>query len=176
LNIGLSGKYATWAGTLLDPKRPIVLVAELMRETEAALRLGRVGFDRVVGYLRGGPAAFAGRPELLRRVERVDAVTMHDQLNRGESEVVLDVRTPSEWSDSRIEGSLNVPLAELERRIGEIPRDKRLALHCQSGYRSSVASGLLERHGFSGFTDLAGGIASWRSAGLPLAGAHAAQR
>lgn len=168
VNVGLSGKFATWAGTLLDPEQPIAIVAELMREREAVLRLGRVGFDRVVGFLRGGPAAFAGRKDLVRAVERVEPADMLARLRSSERELVLDVRMKSEWDAGHLEKSLNVPLAELEQRIGEIPRGKRIALHCQSGYRSSIASGLLERHGFTGFTDLVGGIAAWRASGLPI--------
>jgi len=167
LNIGLGGKYASWAGTLLDPARPIVLIAGVLREQEAAMRLGRIGFDRVVGFLRGGPAAFAGRPDLLRKIERVEPRALLERLGSQERELVLDVRGAGEWNDFRIEGSLNIPLAELERRIGEVPRGKRIAVHCQSGYRSSIAGGILERHGIGGFTDLVGGIAAWRVAGLP---------
>ncbi|MBK7875264.1 MAG: MBL fold metallo-hydrolase [Planctomycetes bacterium] len=167
LNIGLSGKFATWAGFLIDPTREVVLVADLLRENEAALRLGRVGFDRVVGFLRGGPAAFAARPELLRKIERIEPAAMKERVATKEREVVLDVRGAGEWNDGHIEGSVNVPLPELERRIAEVPRGKRIALHCQSGYRSSIASGILERHGITGFTDLVGGIAAWRAAGLP---------
>ncbi|MFO1008978.1 MAG: MBL fold metallo-hydrolase [Planctomycetota bacterium] len=176
LNIGLSGKFATWAGFLVQPTARIVLVADLMRENEAALRLGRVGFHGVAGFLRGGPASLAAKPELLRRVERVEPAAMRERLAKGERELVLDVRGPGEWSDFRIDGSLNVPLPELERRIAEIPRGKRIALHCQSGYRSSIASGILLRHGITDFTDLVGGITAWRTAGLPTAGASAAAR
>ena len=175
LNIGLSGKFATWAGILIDPERAIVLVADPGREAEAAMRLGRVGFERVRGFLQGGASAFAARAELVRGLERIDPAAMKARLAKGERELVLDVRGAGEWSDFHVEGSLNVPLQELERRIGEIPRGKRIALHCQSGYRSSIASGILERHGFSGFTDLAGGIAAWRAAGLPVVAATPAR-
>lgn len=175
LNIGLSGKFATWAGFLVDPERAIVLVAEPGREEEAAMRLGRVGFERVRGFLQGGAQAFAACPDLMRRVERVEPAAMKSRMTIGERQVVLDVRGAGEWREGHIASSLNVPLQELERRIGELPRGKRIALHCQSGYRSSIASGILERHGFTDFTDLVGGIAAWRGAGLPIATAAAAR-
>lgn len=171
LNIGLSGKFATFAGTLIDPRATLVIVADPQRETEAATRLGRVGFERVAGFLRGGAAAILERKELVRRVERVDPAAMRARLASGERELVLDVRARSEWNDFHIEGSLNVPLPELERRIAEVPRDRRIALHCLSGYRSSIASGILERNGIHGFTDLVGGISAWKAAGLPLVAA-----
>lgn len=171
LNIGLSGKFATFAGTLIDPRATLVIVADPQRETEAATRLGRVGFERVAGFLRGGAAAILERKELVRRVERVEPAAMRARLASGERELVLDVRARSEWNDFHIEGSLNVPLPELERRIAEVPRDRRIALHCLSGYRSSIASGILEWNGIHGFTDLAGGISAWKAAGLPLVAA-----
>ena len=168
LNIGLGGKFANWAGILIAPTQPIVLVANVLREQEAAMRLGRIGFDRVVGFLRGGPAAWRARPELVKRVERVDAAALRERIASGEREVVLDVRAPGEWREFRIDGSLNIPLPELERRIAEVPRGKRIALHCLSGYRSSAAAGILERHGFTDVTDLVGGITAWRSGGQPV--------
>lgn len=168
LNIGLGGKYASWAGALIDPARPIVIVANVLREQEAALRLGRIGFDKIAGFLRGGPAAYRTRPELVRSVERVEAAALAQRLASRERELVLDVRGPGEWNEFRIDGSLNIPLPELERRIAEVPRGKRIALHCLSGYRSSTAAGVLERHGFTDFTDLVGGISAWRTSGLPV--------
>lgn len=168
LNIGLSGKFATWAGTLLDPRARIVIVAEPGRETEAATRLSRVGFEKVEGFLRGGAEALGGRKELVRKLERLEPAAMKARLESGEREVVLDVRAASEWAQFHIEGSLNVPLSELERRMDAVPRGKRIALHCLSGYRSSIAAGILERNGVSGFTDLVGGISAWKSAGLPV--------
>src|ERR1700733_6366924 len=80
INIGLGGQYATWAGTVLDRAKPIVIIAEPGRELEAALRLGRIGFDHVRGYLRGGMQAFAERPVLLWPTERVSAQMVADEL------------------------------------------------------------------------------------------------
>ena len=94
LNIGLSGSYATWAGTLLDRDRPIVLVAEPGREEEAAVRLGRIGFDHVAGYLDGGMQALESHTDLVRRLERITAPMLAEQLAAMHSVVVLDVRTP----------------------------------------------------------------------------------
>jgi glyoxylase-like metal-dependent hydrolase (beta-lactamase superfamily II) len=171
VNIGLGGKYATWAGTLLDPKRPIVLVAEPGRESEAAMRLGRIGFDQVAGYLENGMAALAARPDLLARVERVTAATLAEMLAGPEPPVVLDVRGAGERDAKRIEGSLSFPLPHLEERAAEVaaavPKGRRLVVHCASGFRSSIAASLLARHGIAA-TDLVGGIAAWEAAGEPL--------
>ena len=80
INIGLGGQYATWAGTVLDRDQPIVIIAEPGREQEAALRLGRIGFDHVKGYLKGGMEALAGRPDLVRPTERVSAPMVAEEL------------------------------------------------------------------------------------------------
>jgi hydroxyacylglutathione hydrolase len=167
LNIGLGGKYASWAGTLLDRQRPIVIVAEPGREAEAAMRLGRIGFDHVAGYLRGGMEALDGRPDLLRRTERVTAPTLAGQLASPEPPVVVDVRTEVEWEAARVAGSLNVPLTQLRARARELPRDRAIVVHCQTGYRSSIAASILEQEGFADVADLVGGIVAWEQRGSP---------
>jgi hydroxyacylglutathione hydrolase len=161
LNIGLGGKFATWAGTLLDRARPIVIIAEPGREYEAAMRLGRIGFDHVAGYLKGGMQPLAMRPDLVRRTERMTAATLAELFASAEPPSILDVRTAREWQEQHIGGSLNIPLNHLEERLHEVPRDRPLVVHCQTGYRSSIAVSLLRRHGVHAVADLVGGIAAW---------------
>ena len=163
VNIGLGGSYATWAGILLNRERPIVLIAEPGREEEAALRLGRIGFDHVAGFLEGGMAALESRPNLIRRVERVTAATLAEQLASSRPPVVLDIRTPGERSQKRIPGSIHIPLNHLPERIDEVPRDTPLVVHCAGGYRSAIAAGILAQHGLAG-ADLVGGISAWEVA------------
>jgi len=165
LNIGLGGQYATWAGTLLDRERPIVVIAEPGREYEAQVRLGRIGFDRVAGYLEGGMQALASRPDLVARTERVSPEELAEELDDPSSAsaplFIIDVRTPREWNQSRIEGSVNIPLNHLRARMAEVPRGRRVIVHCASGYRSATAASLLGQHGFEDLGDLAGGINAW---------------
>jgi glyoxylase-like metal-dependent hydrolase (beta-lactamase superfamily II)/rhodanese-related sulfurtransferase len=161
VNIGLGGSYATWAGTILEQARPIVLVAEPGREQEAAIRLGRIGFDSVAGYLDGGMQALEPRPDLVGRIERMTAATLAERLADPEPPLVLDVRTEREWREQRLDDSVNVPLARLLERLDELPRDRRLVVHCATGYRSSIAASLLRRQGFDAIADLVGGIAAW---------------
>ncbi|HEX4068370.1 MAG TPA: MBL fold metallo-hydrolase [Acidobacteriaceae bacterium] len=168
INIGLGGQYATWAGTVLDRAKPIVILAEPGREQEAALRLGRIGFDHVKGYLQGGMEALAGRPELVEQTERMSVLIAAEELAGVDPPLVLDVRTAPEWAEKHIEGSVNLPLNHLPERVGEIPRDRRIAVHCAGGYRSSIAASLLRQYGITNVTEMAGGLAAWEAAQLPL--------
>ena len=168
INIGLGGQYATWAGTVLDRAKPILIISEPGREQEAALRLGRIGFDHIKGYLRDGMTALAGRPELVWATERVGVLIAAEELGSPDPPLVLDVRTPREWAEKRIEGSFNVPLNHLQERIGEVPHDRRIAVHCAGGYRSSIAASILHQHGVTNLIEIAGGLAAWEAAGLPV--------
>jgi DMSO/TMAO reductase YedYZ molybdopterin-dependent catalytic subunit/glyoxylase-like metal-dependent hydrolase (beta-lactamase superfamily II)/rhodanese-related sulfurtransferase len=163
LNIGLGGSYATWAGTILDRERPLVVIADLGRETEAAMRLGRIGFDNVAGFLDGGMQAVDPRPDLVARTERVTAVTLAERLAGSDPPLVLDVRAEDEWRHARLGGSLNIPLGELMRRLDELPDGRQVVVHCQTGYRSSIAASLLLREGRQRIADLVGGISAWQA-------------
>ena len=168
LNIGLGGQYATWAGTVLNRARPVVLVAEPGREEEAALRLGRIGFDIVEGYLRDGIHALESRPELVERTERIAPADPAALLESARPPLVLDVRNPPEWKQKHIEGSVSIPLNHLRERLGELPRDRPILVHCAGGYRSAIAASILQQHGFTSLHELAGGLAAWEAAKLPL--------
>src|ERR1700730_4809074 len=139
INIGLGGQFATWAGTLLDRTKPIAIIAEPGREQEAALRLGRIRFDHVKGYMHGGMEALAGRPDLVWPTERIGAPMVAEELASADPPLVLDIRNPREWATKHIDGSVNVPLNRLQERIADIPRGRRLVVHCAGGYRSSIA-------------------------------------
>ena len=158
LNIGLQGKYATWAGTLLDPGRQIALIAEPGREEEAAIRLGRIGFDQLAGFLSGAMESLEDRPELVARMERITAATVCERLSAPSLPVLLDVRGEQEWEDVHIEGSLNIPLNRLAERYSELGERPEVVVHCASGYRSSVAASLLARDDTIRVSDLVGGL------------------
>jgi len=168
INIGLGGQYATWAGTVLDRDKPIVIVAEPGREQEAAVRLGRIGFDHVKGYLAGGMEALAGRPDLVWPTERVSVLIAAEELAGGAPPLLVDVRAPGEWATKHIEGSLNLPLNRLQERIAELPRDRRVLIHCAGGYRSSIAASILHQYGATKLAEMVGGLAAWEAAQLPV--------
>ena len=163
INIGLGGQYATWAGTLLDPEERIALICEPGREEEAARRLGRIGFDRVSGYLGEGIQALEQRPDLVDGWDRVDAATLADELLSASPPLVVDVRAPKERETKHIKGSVHIPLNQLRGRASELPKDRTLALHCAGGYRSSIAAAILQQEGFTEIEELAGGITAWEA-------------
>ena len=166
LNVGLGGQYAISAWTVLGRERPIVLITEAGAERESALRLGRIGFDHVIGYLDGGLASLDARPDLVESTERLSPDRAAERLAAGGS-LVIDVRTAGERTAGAIAGSLHVPLGELVSRLGDVPADRPLILTCAGGYRSSVASSLLRRAGRREVAELAGGMAAWSAAGQP---------
>ena len=159
LRIGLGGRFATWAGTLIPLDREIVIVAASGREREATTRLGRVGFDRVLGYLDGGIDAARGKVVLIERprpvqVDEVGLLTVAGV-------PLIDVRSILEHREEAIPGSYNVPLPQLTERLGEIP-EGTVVVYCRSGERSSTAASLLERAGRIDVLDLIGGITAWK--------------
>ena len=174
VNIGLGGQYASWAGTRLDPSRPIVIVADPGAEAQSALRLGRIGFDRVEGFLDGGLAAVdrdpRGSAARVQTTDRLSPQTAAERIAGTNQAVLLDVRTPTEWAAKAIAGSAHRPLNTLASGLSDVPHDRPLIVFCAGGYRSSIAASVLQRDGFTNVSELAGGIAAWEAAGLPLSG------
>jgi glyoxylase-like metal-dependent hydrolase (beta-lactamase superfamily II)/rhodanese-related sulfurtransferase len=174
LNVGLGGQYATWAGTILSHDRPIVVIADPGREHEAATRLGRIGFDHIVGYLQDGLHSLKTRPDLTATTERVSAPLASERLAQREA-VAVDVRTPAERAQKSIAGSVSMPLNHLVERSAELPKDRPLLVYCAGGYRSSIAASILQQQGFTQVSEIAGGIAAWETATLPLEPAAATE-
>jgi len=168
INIGLSGQYATWAGTVLNHGHPIVIIAAPGRENESAVRLGRIGFDHVAGYLRNGLQSLESRPDLVVFTERLSAPFAAELLASSQPPVLIDVRAPREREQKHIDGSLSIPLNNLLERTGELSRSRALMVHCAGGYRSSIAASLLKREGFKEVSEIAGGMAAWEAAKLPV--------
>lgn len=168
INIGLGGQYATWAGTVLNRDNPIVIVAVPGRESEAAIRLGRIGFDHIAGFLKDGMNSLALRPELTATTERVSAPFAEELLSGANSPLAIDVRSPREREQKFIAGSLSVPLNHLTENLAMLPKDRPLLVYCAGGYRSSLAASLLQRNGFANVSEIAGGIAGWEAAKLPV--------
>ena len=167
INIGLVGQYATWAGTILSREQPIAIIADPGRESESAVRLGRIGFDHVVGFLKDGLQSIGSRADLMGTTERVSAPVAAERVAHGEA-ILVDVRAPGEREQKRVAGSVALPLNHLVDRAAELPRERPLLIHCAGGYRSSIAASLLQRLGFTEVGEMAGGMAAWEAAKLPI--------
>ncbi|MGH8991405.1 MAG: MBL fold metallo-hydrolase [Acidimicrobiia bacterium] len=159
VNVGLAGRYAEFAGSVLDPHTDVVLVSDPGQETEAKVRLARIGFDQVVGYLPLA-AALTANPEAARRASRLDV----DQLEGARADidpVLLDVRNPGEVSHGTIAGAVTIPLSQLRGRLEELDPTRPTVVYCASGFRSSIAASLLRSAGFADVSDLLGGYNAW---------------
>jgi len=164
LNIGLGGKFSAWAGIILNPEHSIVIIADPGREKEAVIGLSRIGFNHIAGYFKGGMQGLKPTPELVRHTNQITAMRLADQLMAPSRPHLLDVRTEQEWRARGIDDSHNIPLPHLEKKLRNIPVDRNVIVFCSSGYRSSIAVSLLERHGFNNILELAGGFDAWEQA------------
>ncbi len=163
INIGLGGQYASWAGTLVSTKDPIVIVANCETIGEAIMRLARVGLENVVGYLDGGVDAWTASGRALTSLTQID---VRDLAARLDDVQVLDVRRPGEYESGHVPHALNIPLSEALEEI-DIQVSKPLAVICAGGYRSSMAASMLQRRGLTGVCNVVGGTSAWIAAGLP---------
>jgi hydroxyacylglutathione hydrolase len=161
LSVGLHSRFAEYAGSVIEPEREIVLVADPGEELEAKVRLGRIGFDRVVGALTEPTAAFVTRPEVVEQSSRLTAPELADRRAHVEGLVVVDVRSDGERELGSIAGSIGVPLSRLRAGIGELDLTRPIVVHCASGFRSVIAASLLSAAGALDVSDLLGGYGAW---------------
>ena len=174
VNIALSGQFALWAGTVLGLAAHPVLIADSDQQIEEArLRLARVGIEALDGYLAGGVVAWkqAGLP--LATVTQITADQLRERLRSGDVQV-LDVRRAPEWDAGHIEGATWWPLDNFRVSPPEIDHEASIAVHCKSGYRSMIASSLLQRAGFHRVLNVVGGFDAWQQAKLPYVSETAA--
>ena len=164
IHIALNGQYASWAARILGLDTRIIITgedAEHVRESQ--VRLARVGIENVAGYVEGG---VAGWIQSGLDLDYIPQITVQDfaALRQKNDVCVLDVRERGELSTGVIEGSIWIPLGELQARAGELERDKLVVVHCKGGYRSSIATSLLRRAGFRDVANLTGGFDAWQIA------------
>lgn len=161
ISIGLEGRFAEWAGSLLPFDKPILLVTEPGREKESIIRLARVGFEKINGYLAGSYEAWveAGLP--IDMIIDVDADELMMDIPHDPNLVVLDVRRETEFADGHLKDAVNIPLEEMTDpgNLANIEETQNLYLHCAGGYRSVIASSLLKRQGIHNLRNINGGWA-----------------
>ncbi|MFE9096995.1 rhodanese-like domain-containing protein [Streptomyces sp. NPDC007264] len=170
VNVPADGRFAEQAGTVLAPDEELLVIAPQNREEEAVTRLARIGFDRVVGYLRSPEDALAAVADEVVPASRLTAAQLRDALAGEQPPTVVDVRNCGERdANGYIEGALHISLGELPRRLDEIPTDRPLVLHCAGGHRSSIAASLLRHRGFEDVSDVLGGYGAWALLNVPAA-------
>ena len=165
INIGLNGQFAPWVGALIpDVRQPILLITEAGKAAESLVRLARVGYDQVIGYLDGGLNAWINAGLEVDHIPSLSADELATRLAQGEFTLV-DVRKPGEFAAEHIDGAINLPLDTLNDRMAEIPKEGSVYVHCAGGYRSMMALSILKARGFDNLIDIAGGFAAMQQTG-----------
>ena len=157
--IGLDGRFAEWAGTLLPFNQPLILVTEEGREEESIIRLSRVGIDNVQGYLKGGFATWQAAGQRTDMIIDIEAEELAMDIPHDNKLEIIDVRKESEFEAGHVRGAQNVPLNQMMDTviIANINDDNNLYVHCAGGYRSVIAASLLKRQGYHNLRNILGG-------------------
>ncbi|MBC9811069.1 MBL fold metallo-hydrolase [Crocinitomicaceae bacterium CZZ-1] len=167
VNIGLNGDFAPWVGALMvDVQQPILLVTDSGKEEEAITRLSRVGFDHVLGYLKGGFSAWKESGKETDTVHRITAAQFAEEVNITDNKVV-DVRKESEYAAEHVAEAYSKPLAYINDWIRDLDPGEHFYLHCAGGYRSMIAASILQARGYRNFTEIEGGFNAIALTGVP---------
>lgn len=161
INVGLNGRYAEFAGSIVPHDADIVLIVDAGFELEAKNRMARIGFDRVVGYLEHPLAVMADNPDRVRPASRLTAADFDSRRGDIGGLQLVDIRNPGEVALGTIEGASEIPVGQLPSRLGELDPKAPTVVFCAGGYRSSVAASLLRQAGFEDVSDILGGYAAW---------------
>ena len=160
VNIGLEGNFAQWVGEMIpDVRQEILLITDEGKEEEAITRLSRVGYDKSVGYLKGG---FATWKKSGKEVDTIHRITTDDFESKFKNDhlQVIDFRKKSEFDSEHVEGAKNIPLNEINKHLAELPKDGNFMIHCAGGYRSMIAASILKQRGWDNFLEVRGGLAA----------------
>lgn len=161
VNIGLEGRYAEFAGSVIPTDVDIVLFTEPGQELEGKTRLARIGFDRVIGYLDHPVEAMLDHPDGVAVASRLTAQAFDQRAQELADLQIVDVRNPGEVAAGTIPNAIPIPVGQLPARLGELNPAAPTVVYCAGGYRSSVAASLLRRKGFADVSDILGGFGAW---------------
>ena len=161
VNIGLEGRYAEFAGSVVKPDVDIVLMTDAGQELEGKNRLARIGFDRVVGYLAEQEKVMLAHPDQVQAASRLTAKAFGERTQEISGLQIVDVRNPGEAAAGMIPGAVNIPVGQLPDRVDELDADAPTVVYCAGGYRSSVAASVLRQRGFADVSDILGGYNAW---------------
>ena len=157
INIGLKGDFAPWVGSMIvDVQQPILLVCDDCTEEETITRLSRVGFDNVLGYLKGGFESWKNSGKEIDTIHRISPEEFAEKFN--EYSKVIDVRKEGEYAAEHVNDAYSKPLAYINDWVGNINPDEHFFLHCAGGYRSMIAASILQARGYRNFTEVEGGF------------------
>jgi rhodanese-related sulfurtransferase/glyoxylase-like metal-dependent hydrolase (beta-lactamase superfamily II) len=174
VNVGLQGRFAEWSGGVLSPDRDVVLVGDPGLALESKIRLGRIGYDGVLGQLDDPAGTFASRPELAETSSRLTIEQLAELRGLEPDLQLVDVRSAGETVSGTLPGAREVPLSRLADSLSLLDPASPVVTYCAGGYRSQIAASVLVGAGFADVSDLLGGYAAWASAGLPTTSAGAA--
>jgi hydroxyacylglutathione hydrolase len=162
LYIGLDGRFAEWAGSLLPFDKPIILVADVGKEDETIVRLARVGIDKVEGYLEGGFEAWKKAGEKIDLIIEIDPDELAMDIPFDQNLVIADVRKENEFAEGHVKNAINLPLNEMmdPAQIAQLEENQNIYVHCGSGYRSLIAASILKKHGYHNIRNIIGGWTS----------------
>ncbi len=167
INIGLKGDFAPWVGAMIvDVKQPLLIVTEQGSEEEAITRLSRVGFDNVLGHLKGGFQTWVDAGKETDSVNRISALEFSTKVKIGESKVI-DVRKETEYAAEHVEEAYSKPLAYINEWIKDINPKEHFFLHCAGGYRSMIAASILQARGYRNFSEVDGGFNAIAQTAVP---------
>lgn len=161
INVGLAGRYAEFAGSIIKPDVDLILMVDDGFELEAKTRLGRIGFDRVIGVLVQPLKAMLDNQDQVRTGSRLTSVDFVERQGEIPNLQVVDVRNPGEVADGAILDAIAIPVGQLPARVGELDPSRPTVVYCAGGYRSSVAASLLRSRGFDDVSDIRGGYNAW---------------
>lgn len=166
INIGIDGDFAPWVGALIkDVKQPILLITALGQEEETITRLSRVGFDNVIGHLKGGFESWKEAGKEIDTVNRIKPEQFAKEFDL-KTDTVIDVRRESEYRAEHVEESFNKPLDQINGWFAEMDNEKPFYLHCAGGYRSMIAASILKSRGVHNFKEIEGGFKAIADAGV----------
>ena len=176
LNIGLSGQFASWAGSLLQTGMQLIIVAEDEAGVdEAVMRLARVGLENVKGFLAGGIYAWDQAGLETASIPQMPVDELRSRIDEKSDMQILDVRRPAEYAGGHIPGAVSAELAHLEEQVEQLDPSRPTAVACAGGYRSSAAASILSKRGFRNLFNIVGGTGAWVQGGHPVEGAEGAQ-
>ncbi|WP_116995818.1 MBL fold metallo-hydrolase [Desertimonas flava] len=161
VNVGLEGRYAEFAGSVVPSDIDIVLFVEPGTELEAKNRLGRIGFDRVLGHVDRPFEVLQTHQDRVDVASRLTPVELEQRQEELSELQLVDVRNPGEYALGSIRGAINIPVGQLPGRLAELDPERPTVVYCAGGYRSSVAASLLRANGFSDVSDIVGGYGAW---------------